>query len=239
MEFGLNSVLLAIIFLLPGFLTSTLVNARTPAKPPSLSAFHETAQSLLRSAYIHLLLGLIVVSASLCLSSALAYSVPSNLDAAYFVALISANPIPTTLIGLAWLTAAFFLAAFFGSWKDPLDSLVKRLHKEAGKVSEDAFHLLTEEVEARRRSGAEGVQLWVQATTTADHVFQGQFFYASYPDAEQPRELLLAQVLHYDPVSAKPPRRKTGPHDFVYLRMDSCHALELSVVDPQAHMVAA
>jgi hypothetical protein len=239
MELGVDSILLAIAFLLPGFLTSSLVIARTPAKPPKLSAFEETAQSLLRSAYIHLFLAATVtILASALLLAAGSRSFP-DLDLSALTALLAAHPLPTAALLVLWLAAAFGLAILFGYWRDPLDSLTKRLHKGAGKVSEDAFHLLTEEVKVRRNSGAEGLQLWVQATTTENHIFQGQFFYASYQEADQPRELLLAKAFHFEPPRKTAPRRKTGPQDFVFLPMDSCHALEFRIVDPQAKSAAA
>ncbi len=239
MEFGVDSVLLAIIFLLPGFLTSTLVVARTPAKPPQPSAFEETAQSLLRSAYIHLFLAAAVTLFATIALLARSPTASPDLDFASLTALLSEHPLPAIGLIVIWLAAAFTLAIIFGCWRDPLDSLANNLHKGAGKVSEDAFHLLTQEVKTRRSGGAEGLQLWVQATTTEDHIFQGQFFYASYQESDQPRELLLANAFHFDPPRNKEPRRKTGPQDFVFLPMDSCHVLEFRIVDPNAKPVAA
>ena len=239
MDLGVDSILFAIIFLLPGFLTSTLVVARTPARAPQLSAFEETAQSLLRSAYIHILLA---ATATLVATIALAITraTPApDLDLASLTALFSAHPLSAAGFVVLWLSAAFALASLFGCWRDPLDSLSKRLHKAAGKVSEDAFHLLTQEVEARRSAGASELQLWVQATTIENHVFQGQFFYASYQEADQPRELLLANAFHFDPPRKKKARQKTGPQDFVFLPMGSCHVLELRIVDPTAKPDAA
>jgi hypothetical protein len=238
MEFGVDSILLGIIFLLPGFLTSTLVVARTPAKPPKLSAFEETAQSLLRSAYIHLVLAAAVALFTTIVLLA-GKTAPPELDLTSLTALVSAHPLPAAGLIIIWLMAAFLLAVIFGSWRDPLDSLTKRLHKGAGKVSEDAFHLLTEEVKARREAGAPGLQLWVQATSTENHIFQGQFFYASYQEADQPRELIPANAFHFEPPRKKEPRRKTGPQDFVFLPMESCHALEFRIAHANARPGAA
>lgn len=234
MEFGVDSILLAIVFLLPGFLTSTLVVARTPAKPPKLSAFEETAQSLLRSAYIHLLLAATVILLGTAILLVSRRPIPPDLDVPSLTALLRAHPLPAAALVVSWLAAAFALATLFGYWHDPLDHLAKRLHKGAAKVSVDAFHLLTEEVKARRKGGSEGLQLWVQATTTQNHIFQGQFFYASYQEADQPRELILAKAFHFGPPRKKAPRHKTGPEDFVFLPMESCHALEFRISNPQA-----
>jgi len=232
MDLGVDSILWAIIFLLPGFLTSTLVNARTPAKPPRLSAFQETAQSLLRSAYIHVILAATLAPGFVLLLIVTAQSLPPHLDADSILTLVSSYPLPSSAVALIWLGAAFLLAAIFGYWIDPLDWLVNRLHKGSAKVSEDTFHLLTEEVRTRRKSGAAGAQLWVQATTTENHIFQGQFFYASYAEVDQPREFLLAKVFHYSPPDPQQQRSKSGPHDFVFLPMDSCHALEFAIFEP-------
>lgn len=55
MELSLESLIVALVVIVPGFLTSYLVNARTPAMGESVSAFWETLESLLRSLIIQIL----------------------------------------------------------------------------------------------------------------------------------------------------------------------------------------
>ena len=54
MSIEFNNLVVALVFLLPGFLTSLLISTRTPAVGRDVSAFRETFESLLRSVYIHL-----------------------------------------------------------------------------------------------------------------------------------------------------------------------------------------
>src|SRR5215216_5262658 len=60
MSIEFNNLLVALVFLLPGFLTSRLLAARTPAMGREVSIFQETFESLLRSVYIHLIIAPIV-----------------------------------------------------------------------------------------------------------------------------------------------------------------------------------
>ena len=54
MTLELEGLLITLAFLLPGFLASRLIAARTPAVGRRPTAFEETLESLLRSVYINL-----------------------------------------------------------------------------------------------------------------------------------------------------------------------------------------
>jgi hypothetical protein len=57
MDLGFESLLITIAFILPGFITTRLLFARTPSVGTKQSLFQETTESLLRSVYINLIVG--------------------------------------------------------------------------------------------------------------------------------------------------------------------------------------
>ena len=62
MTLELETLLVALAFLLPGFLASRLIAAKTPAVGRQPSAFEETLESLLRSMSIHLIIAPSVIT---------------------------------------------------------------------------------------------------------------------------------------------------------------------------------
>lgn len=57
MNIGIESLVISISFILPGFITTRLINARTASIGREQSIFEETTESLLRSVYINLIIG--------------------------------------------------------------------------------------------------------------------------------------------------------------------------------------
>jgi TM2 domain-containing membrane protein YozV len=163
MTFGIESLFISLAFLIPGFLTSKLIFARTPAAGKDVSTFQETLESLLRSVCIHILIipivFFLVKNFLIDGDAALISRINNNGIQAYY----SARPFEATLVLFTWLFGAFVLAIFFGYVWDPLEALFAQLVKRTGSASEDIFYQLSKQVLVRRAQGHAKYQLWVQA----------------------------------------------------------------------------
>ena len=194
MTLDLEALLVALAFVLPGFVTSKLVVARTPSVSREISAFEQTLESLLRSLSIHLILApLVLVFVRFCLlqdDSALL----AQVYAAGVQAYGAARPFEASAVLLGWLISAFVVAVLFGSIWDPTHALLERLATRTGTLSEDPFYLLRQKVANRRKQGHPHAQLWVQARLKNGHTYRGELMVAGYRDEDKSREFLLANA---------------------------------------------
>lgn len=228
MTIDINNLIVAIVFLLPGFLTSRLISTRTPAVGRETSAFQETFESLLRSVYIHLLIfpfifavfwGFFVGNNPYLLNKI-------NIDGLQVYYLL--RPLETILLFFIWLFSAFLLAIFFGYKWDPLDVLLSKLVNKTGTKSEDLFYQLREYAVARVDAGQENNQLWVQARLKNGYTYRGKLVFAGYRHDGMSRELMLADVLFFPyPVQATEQiNSKPKKYDFVLIDFSNCDSLE-------------
>lgn len=227
MSIELGNLTVALVFLLPGFLTSRLISARTPAIGREVSTFQETFESLLRSVYIHLTIApffFIVVWVFLARSS------PSLLDQIYKIgpqAYYTAQPFVVIALLFGWLLAAFLLAAVFGYKWDPLDVLLSKLVNTTGTKSEDLFYQLREYINVSKDS--EKKELWVQARLKNGYAYRGKLVFAGYRHDGMSRELMLADVKFFPYPVQTTEEIKGGPklYDFVLIDVANCDSLEV------------
>jgi hypothetical protein len=228
MDINLESFLIAILFLLPGFLTSRLILARTPAAAEAPSAFQETAESLLRSAIVHILIAAIALPIVYLL---LPRVQPSLLPAIweegvleYFKARQELIP---AIIGL-WVVLAFAIAAAFGYFWDPLDFLRDKLHRSRGTITYDLMYLLADAVTSARLTDPSS-QLWIQVRTSTGHTYQGEFVYGSYRAKDLSRELLMSAVTHFSPRLDKALPPPSELLDYALLDLSKCDGIEAKI----------
>lgn len=229
MEFGFESFVIALVFFLPGFFTSRLIAARTPAIGKEISIFQETLESLFRSVYIHLaiipLIFIIVRFLILQKNPLLLARVYQEGIQVYY----SVHPIETLAISFFWLCAAFLLALFFGYKWDPIETLFAKLAKKTGTASEDIFYQLREFTVKERESGKEDYQLWIQARLKNGYTYRGELVFAGYRRENLSRELMLTNVkfFPYPVQTTEQPKAEPRLYDFVLIDMANCDSLEV------------
>ncbi|MBI3151564.1 MAG: hypothetical protein HYZ21_05495 [Chloroflexi bacterium] len=228
MSIDFNNLLITLAFLLPGFLTSRLISARTPAMGRQASTFQETLESLLRSVYIHLVLmpffSFVVWH----------FFVRSNIYVLKQIqtdgmrALYAIWPFETVLFLFLWLLAAFLLAVLFGYKWDPLNELTLRLANYTGTKSFDLFYQLRQSESDRQNARHQRDQLWVQARLKNGFVYRGKLVFAGYRHDGMSRELMLADVKFY----ASDAQMQSQPYvsilyDYVLIEFANCESLEV------------
>jgi hypothetical protein len=233
MTLELETLLIALAFLLPGFLASRLIAAKTPAVGRQPSAFEETLESLLRSMSIHLIIAplvLVIVRFVLLRDDPLLLSrIYSKGLQAYY----DTRPVEVSLLLFVWLVAAFLIAIVFGCKWDPIEYVLQRLARGIGALSEDPFYLLQQRVVERRKQGHASCQLWVQARLKNGYTYRGELVVMGYRDEDKSRELLLANVKFFPyPVQATdesclPPKL----YDFAFVDISNCESLEMLITD--------
>jgi len=233
MALELEGLVIALAFLLPGFLTSKLVMARTPAVGRQASAFDETLESLLRSVSIHLMiapLALVVVRFVLLRGDpVLLLRICSEGLQAYY----DARPLEVLLVLFGWLVGAFLIALLFGCRWDPIEFLFQCLVKSTGTLSEDPFYLLRQLVIERREQGQSSCQLWIQARLKNGYTYRGELSFVGYRDEDKSRELMLANVKFF-PYPAQATDKLCSPpklYDFVFIDTANCESLEVLLTD--------
>ncbi len=229
MSVEFNNLLIALIFLLPGFLTSRLISARTPAIGRQTSTFQETLESLLRSVYIHLAISPFFLAIVWCFFLKNYPTVLGRISKDGFQAFYSAWPFETVILSFGWLLVAFLLAVFFGYKWDPLDVLFLKLTNKTGTKSEDMFYQLRQFESVRQKTGHENNQLWVQARLKNGYTYRGKLGFAGYRHDGMSRELMLADVKFF-----AYPTQVTGQiqdipknYDFVLIEFENCESLEV------------
>jgi len=233
MTFGIEGLLIALSFLLPGFLTSRLISARTPAAGREVSAFQETFESLLRSVCIYLIITpiifILVKNIFISGDSALISRINNEGVQAYYVA----RPFQSTLVLFGWLFSAFLLALIFGYKWDPLEALFSQLVKRTGSASEDIFYQLSKQVISRREQGHSKYQLWIQARLKNGYTYRGEFYFAGYRHDGSSRELILTNVKFFPyPVQAgEDIKGEPKLYNFVLIDVANCDSLEFLFAD--------
>ena len=238
MDIGLESFLVALLFVLPGFLTSRLIDARTPAASSQPSAFHETADSLLRSAIVHILIVLVIFPV---LYAALVSFSPSTIPAMRSEGVprfFASRPDLIPIVAALWSLVAFSIAGFFGFKWDPLQVLLSRLNKGQGTITDDLMSLLVSALH-RARNRDPRSQLWVQVRTATGHTYQGEFVFGSYRVKDLNRELLLAAVTHFSPPADKTSPAPQEAIDYALLDLSKCDPVEARIIPSSASSASA
>ena len=235
MEFGVDTLIIFLAFILPGFLTSRLIAVRTPALGRQPSPFEETSESLLRSVYIHLIIAPIIFTS---LRFYLVRVSPDILQKIYdndLLLYVNGRPFLVVFAIFVWLIMAFGLALFFGYRWDPLDYIGSRLVDKTGTVTEDPYYQLRKIVANKREEGDELTQLWLQVRLKNGYTYRGEFTFISYDKEGHGRELLLANVKFFpfpvqtsDELSSAPKN-----YDFVFLNTANCESIEVMITNPQ------
>jgi hypothetical protein len=120
MTFGLEDLLIAMIFLLPGFLSSHLISAKTPAVSRAISPFEETLQSLLRSVVIHFLIAPVAIVSVYFVSLKADVVLIDRIYREGIQAYYLVRPFEVTVVLFLWLLVSFLLALIFGYIWDPI-----------------------------------------------------------------------------------------------------------------------
>ena len=231
MAFELEGLLIALAFLLPGFLTSRLIAARTPVAAQKAGTFEETLNSLLKSVSIHLIIGLIVLvlAAVRFLLVKNGHALLSRTYSEALQAYYGARPVEVLSVLFGWLVAAFVVALLFGCIWDPIEYLLQRLATRSGKLSVDPLSLPTKRMMERREQGQENCQLWVQVRLKNGCMYQGELKTVGYRDKDKSRELLLENLEFFsDPAQATDePCFPRNLYDFVFIDFANCESLEM------------
>lgn len=229
MSLEFNNLLVALVFLLPGFLTSRLISARTPAFGRQTSTFQETLESLLRSVYIHLLIAPFFFTVIWYFFIRNHIFISDHISRYGFQVFYLVWPFETVVLLFGWLLISFLLAVFLGYKYDPLDELFLRLANKKGTKSEDLFYQLRQRGVARQQSGKENDQLWIQARLKNGYTYRGKLDFAGYRHDGMGRELLLADVKFFAYPAQILGQTQDEPklYDFVLIEFENCESLEV------------
>ena len=229
MSIELNNLLVALVFLLPGFLTSRLISARTPAVGREVSAFQETFESLLRSVYIHLLIAPLFFAVFWYFFVGKNAYLLDQIHKGGLQAYYLARPFETIILVFGWLFVAFLLAVIFGFKWDPLDVLISRLVNKTGTKSEDLFYQLRGYLVAKKIADKDDTQLWVQARLKNGFTYRGKLVFAGYRRDGMSRELMLSDVKFYaHPIQAtEQVNLEPKLYNFVLIDFANCDSLEV------------
>jgi hypothetical protein len=229
MSVDFNNLLVALVFLLPGFLTSRLIAARTPAVGREVSTFQETFESLLRSVYIHLIIAPIIYLLIMFLIVKNDISIINGIVRDGLQVYYLAHPFQVVTLLFLWLVSAFLLATFFGYKWDPLHVLFSSLVKKTGTRSEDIFYQLREFVVRRRNDGEKDFQMWIQARLKNGYTYQGEFYFVGYHHDGMSRELMLKSATFFPYPAQIEGQMQSAPkhYDFVFLEVENCESLEI------------
>ena len=229
MAVELDNLFVALVFLLPGFLTSRLIAARTPAMGRVVSTFQETLESLLRSVYIHLFIApffFTIVWYFFVRNDAYLLNLiyREGLQACYV-----ARPFESSILLFGWLLTSFCLAVTFGYKWDPLEVLFSNLANKTGTNSKDMFYQLREYAVDKRNKGLKDNQLWIQARLKNGYTYRGEFDSVGYRRDGLSRELRLANVSFFPYPAQVEGEILSNPklYSFVILDLDNCQSLEV------------
>lgn len=226
MDFSFESFLVALAVIVPGFLTTYLVNARTPAMGESVSTFWETLESLLRSLIIQILtlpiMGLILRFLVLT---------PTRLSRIAELGLndfVLARPFLSLAVVLGWLVLALLIAFLFGAFWDPLKSLSDHLANTKGAASLDPWYRVYCDTMALRKRNPEA-QLWILVRIKDGDVYTGEFDQITFRTKEKSRELLLRNVTHHQDYGK--PTCKKIQLSYILVDVANCVCLEAILQD--------
>jgi len=231
MSIEFSNLLVALVFLLPGFLTSRLIAARTPAIGRAVSTFQETFESLLRSICIHLVIApfAFVFVKYVLLSGD--HTLISRIDNEGVQAYYIARPFQVTLLLFGWLVFAFVVAFVFGYVRDPFEIMFNVLVKKTRTSSEDVFYQLTDHVAKLRIDGKSDAQLWIQARLKNGYIYQGEFAFVGYRHDGLSRELMLTNVTFFSHPTPNGEHAKGEAelYKFVVIDVANCDSLEVLI----------
>jgi hypothetical protein len=233
MTLDLEALLIAFIFLLPGFLTSRLVEARTPAVKDKPTALEETLESFLRSTIIHLIIApvfLLIFWLGLSKYDPILWQeVLSRGISAYY----SARPFEALCVSILWLAVAFLLALLFGSKWDPIKAILENLATSTGLLSEDLLYYLRRNVEDMRTTEGGSYQLWLQARLKNGYTYRGELMIGGYRDDDHSRELLLANVKFFPYPAQTTETHPSSPklYDYAIIDFSNCESVEVIIID--------
>ena len=226
MNINLETLLIALGFILPGFFASKLISARTPSRNEEASVFTETAESLLRS----LVINLVALPLAFLIASKYFYSSADfqQINEIGLIATLTSKPLQTELFVLTEFVLSLIVSFIFGFWWDPLDASAKRLLKSSGRANEDPINSLVQLTSHLRNQGKKGSQLWVQARLKNGYTYQGQLAQAGFPGDDNNRELLLSQVrfLPYSVDAAKPSELPIVSYDNVWINTANLDSID-------------
>lgn len=224
---GIDSLLIALAFLLPGFFTSRLVAARTPDFDRGTSAFNETLGSLLRSFYIQLITTPVIIFVVGILLSKYPRILPQLLKDG-LQTYINANPFPFFLLFFAWLLGTFLLAFIFGYVWDPLDFLIRKLGKKSGTYFDDPLSILLAQAKAKGVEDNEQYKIWIQARLKSGALYQGELIFGGFRQQGLSREFLLANVtfLREQHNSDK----EIVTFNYAFLDFNNCESIDIQLI---------
>lgn len=235
MALNLEVLLITFVFLTPGFLTSRLLEARTPALSRRPTPFEQTLESLLRSAVIHLIIAVAILGSLWIISPQYDAALVERIGAEGLSAYYSARPLEALTGSILWLCAAFILATLFGCVWDPIDFALNRVAENAGLLSVDVLYFLRRIVADAREETDRPCQLWVQARLNNGYTYQGEFVVGGYRREGKPRELLLANVKFF-PFPAQAVAEHPSPpkaYDYAVIDLSNCLSLEFITTDAE------
>ena len=195
MDINLETLFVTLAFILPGFLVTRLVSARSPATPESQTVFHETLESLLRSVFLNVIafpITFLFLQESLFGADAL-----NEVRSHGIEWLLQNKPFESEYLFFLALIASLIIALLTGIFWDPLDAIYKRLNTQVGKKDEDPVIRVVNELIRVRSEGQVNAQVWVQARLKNGNIYQGQLAHLSFADQDNSRELLLDQAVFY------------------------------------------
>ncbi len=231
MPVGLESLVIVVAFIVPGFLTSKLIASKTPRRRIESSTFEDTAESILRSVYINLLVAALALLLYHGYFRSQAIPEIQQLQSAGPVKFGQNHPLIAIQVSLIWLAVAFAFATFFGAVWDPLYALMNRLSKFYGGLSEDAFALIRGYALSRRKESGLPSQVWIRARINSGTVYQGEFVFASFKEPGQDRELLLTNVSYLQQDSTEKGDQSDQRLDFVLIELSSGDSIEFKFSD--------
>jgi hypothetical protein len=228
MTFNFEALLVTLAFILPGFLTSRLVESRTPARLRQASAFSDTIESLVRSVYLQAILGVGVI-ALLVVLRALNSELHTCMFQQGIQACVTQHPVQAFAMFIIWLIATLGLATIFGAYWDPLDYAYRKIGSKVGNESKDIFYIPMEFATLQRKRGLVGYQLWLQVRLKNGYTYRGELSQVSLPASGENRELLLSHVNFFPyPAQVEGPL-SCPPHkyDHVYINVANCESIEM------------
>lgn len=227
MNIGFESLLITISFILPGFITTRILKVGTASVGKKQSIFEETTESLLRSVYINILIGSLLVLFFQFIF------IPSRKDLFLnsikegFKSVSVNEPFLLVWFFIIWVTASFLLATLFGYFWDPLNSVTEQLSKSTGTLTEDPYYLIRMSASQKRKEN-NNTQLWVRSRMTDGSQYQGEFVFGGYRSEGSTRELLLSEAIYYQAGHIKPSEKL----DFVLVDTANCKSVEFIIVQP-------
>lgn len=157
MTFSLDSLIIAVLFLLPGFIATSIQLSRTPVKPAKQSAFQETLTSLSTSVVIffaQLAILAILISLSGDIREEFAHVSVVGVGP-YF----SAHPTRSVLAVLIWGIGVLALSIAAG-FLDPVERIALLNQRKLGVLSHDLWYDFFEEAPQRHGFTRSYVRTW-------------------------------------------------------------------------------